>query len=229
MPFLIFDNTFLLLIPAFILAVWAQSHVKSTFNKFSRVQAASGMSGFEVARRLLDDGGLSDIQVEEIEGNLSDHYDPRSRTLRLSSGTARSRSVASLGVAAHEVGHAIQHQKAYAAFQVRQSIVPVASIGSSLSFPIFFIGFLFAQNSFLMNLGIYLFCGAVVFQLITLPVEFNASSRALVLLSNRGYLVDQEITQAKKVLNAAALTYVAATAVAVMHLLRLILLRGSRS
>lgn len=229
MPFLIFDQTFFLLIPAIILALWAQSRVKRTFEKYSRIEAGSGMSGLEVARRLLNDGGLADIQIEESKGNLSDHYDPRSRVLRLSAGTSKSRSVAALGIAAHEVGHAIQHQKAYAAFQIRQTIVPVANIGSSLAFPIFFIGFLFSQNTFLMDLGIYLFLGAVVFQLITLPVEFNASSRALALLSSRGYLAGQEVDQAKKVLNAAALTYVAATAVAVMHLLRLILLRGSRN
>jgi len=227
MPYLFYDPTMLLLIPAILLALWAQFLVKSTYNKYSKVPASSGMTGADVAQRLLSDGGLGDVQVEEVEGKLTDHYDSRSKTLRLSTSISRSRSVAALGIAAHEVGHALQHSKAYGAFQLRQGIFPVANLGSTLAFPLFFIGFLFT-SPVLMDIGIILFSGAVFFQLVTLPVEFNASSRALALLQSRGYLADQEIGQARKVLRAAALTYVAATAVAVLHLLRLVLLRGAR-
>jgi len=228
MPFFFYDPTFLLLLPAIILAVWAQQRVKSTYNKYSKVPAASGMSGADVASRLLQDSGLNEVKLEEVEGKLTDHYDPRSRTLRLSSLISRSRSVAAIGVASHEVGHAIQHKWAYGAFQFRQSIVPVANLGSTLAFPLFLIGLLFASPR-LMDLGIIFFSGAVLFQFITLPVEFNASSRALALLRSRGYLAEEEVGQAKKVLQAAALTYVAATAVAVLNLLRLLVLRNSRN
>jgi len=228
MPFLFYDPTMLLLIPAIILALWAQQLVKRTFTKYSKVPAASGITGRGVAERLLSDSELNEVQIEEVEGRLSDHYDPRKKVLRLSTSISRGKSVAALGVAAHEVGHAIQHHKAYGAFHIRQSIFPVANIGSTLAFPLFFIGFLFTAAKPLMDVGIILFSGAVLFQVVTLPVEFNASSRALTLLQSRGFLVESEVGQAKKVLNAAALTYVAATAVAVIHLLRLILLRGAR-
>ena len=229
MGFLLYDPTFLLLIPAIILAIWAQHLVKSTFNKYSKIRSAAGMTGGDVAERLLQESGLNDVQLEEVEGKLTDHYDPRTKTLRLSTSISKSQSVAAIGVAAHEVGHAIQHKMAYGAFHVRQSIFPVANLGSTLAFPLFFIGFLFSRSStLLMDIGIILFCGAVLFHVVTLPVEFNASSRALVLLRSRGYLAEEEVNQAKKVLQAAALTYVAATAVAVLHLLRMLILRGSR-
>lgn len=227
MPFLFYDPTMLLLIPAILLAVWAQHRVRSTFNEYSKVPAAVDMTGGAVAERLLRDSGLNDIEVEEVEGKLTDHYDPRTKTLRLSTSIARSRSVAALGVAAHEVGHAIQHRTAFTAFQLRQGIFPVVNLGSTLAFPLFFMGFLFTSPK-LMDIGIILFSGAVLFQVITLPVEFNASSRALALLRSRGYLAEKEVGQAKKVLQAAALTYVAATAVAALHLLRMLVLRGSR-
>jgi Zn-dependent membrane protease YugP len=227
MPFLFYDPTMLLLIPAVILALWAQQHVKSTYTKYSKIPAASGITGGAVAQNLLRDSNLSDVEVEEVEGKLTDHYDPRTKTLRLSTSISRSRSVAAIGVAAHEVGHAVQHRMAYGAFQIRQGIFPVANLGSTLAFPMFFIGFLFSSPK-LMDIGIILFSGAVFFQVVTLPVEFNASSRALVLLRSRGYLAEEEVGQAKKVLKAAALTYVAATAVAVLHLLRLLILRGGR-
>ena len=217
----------LLLIPAILLAIWAQQHVKTTFNKYSKIPAASGMTGGDVAERLLREGDLIDVEIEEVKGQLTDHYDPRKRKLRLSTAIFRSRSVAAIGVAAHEVGHAIQHKNAYMAFQLRQNIFPVANLGSSLAFPIFIAGFLFAYPK-LMDIGIYLFSGAVLFQVITLPVEFNASSRALALLRSRGYLAEVEVGHARKVLQAAALTYVAATAVALLHLLRLVLLRSNR-
>ncbi|MDM7925306.1 MAG: zinc metallopeptidase [bacterium] len=224
-----FDSTMLLLVPVMIFAFWAQSRVKSTFAKFSKVQASSGMTGEDLAVRLLRDGGLGDVKVEHVAGELSDHYDPRSRVLRLSDSTHASRSVAALGVTAHEVGHAIQHKEAFASFQLRQSIVPVANIGSTLAFPLFLIGmFMGHGGKFLMDLGILMYVGAVAFTVVTLPVEFNASSRALALLSNRGYLVQSETDQARQVLRAAAMTYVAATAMAVVQLLRLLVLRGQR-
>ena len=227
MPFLFYDPTMLLLIPAIILALWAQHLVKTTFARYSKVPASIGMTGGDIAERLLYESGISDIKVEEVSGKLTDHYDPRTRTLRLSSPIATGRSVAAIGVAAHEVGHAIQHKMAYSAFNIRQAIFPVANVGSTLAFPLFFIGFLFATPK-LMDVGIIFFSGVVLFQLVTLPVEFNASSRAIILLRSRGYLMDEEVSQAKKVLQAAALTYVAATAVAVLNLVRLLILRGAR-
>jgi len=231
MPFLYLDSTILLLVPALILALWANHQVKSQFERYSRIPSGSGMTGAELAGRLLAESNLSSVRIEETGGKLSDHYDPRSRTLRLSSAIGRSRSVAALGVAAHEVGHAIQHQAGYSPFRVRQSIVPVAQFGSSLAFPLFFIGFLFSgstHSTLLMDIGIYLFMGVLAFQLVTLPVEFNASARAMALLSERGYLAGEEVIQARKVLNAAAWTYVAATAMAAVQLVRMFVLRGSR-
>jgi uncharacterized protein len=222
-----FDSTMILIIPAFLLALYAQARVKSTFAKYSTVPASSGLTGAEVAKRLLQDGGLGDVQVEHIAGNLSDNYDPRSKKLRLSDATFQSRSVAALGVTAHEVGHALQHKQAYAAFQFRQSIVPVANLGSTLAMPLFIVG-LFMSFKPLIDIGILLYAGAVAFTVITLPVEYNASSRALALLQQRGYLVETEVGQAKKVLSAAALTYVAATAMAVLQLVRLLVLRNQR-
>jgi uncharacterized protein len=224
-----FDSTMLMLIPVLIFAFWAQSRVKSTFAKFSKVAASSGMTGEDLAVRLLRDGGLPDVRVEHVAGDLSDHYDPRTRVLRLSDSTYASRSVAALGVTAHEVGHALQHKEAFGTFQLRQSIVPVANIGSTLAFPLFFIGMLLGHaGGFLMDLGIFMYIGAVAFSVVTLPVEFNASSRALALLRDRGYLVQTENDQARQVLRAAAMTYVAATAMAVMQLVRLLILRGER-
>jgi Zn-dependent membrane protease YugP len=222
------DPTFVLLIPAIILALYAQYKVKSTFNKYSQVPSRRGMTGLEVAQQLLRDSGLNDVKLERVQGKLTDHYDPRSRTLRLSDSTAKSRSVAAIGVAAHEVGHAVQHRKAYAPFNIRQAIFPVASLGSGLAFPLFFIGFIFSSFRVLMSVGILFFCGAVLFQIVTLPVEFNASSRALSLLKNRALLADDEVSRAGRVLQAAALTYVASTAMAVLQLVRLLLLSGSR-
>ncbi len=222
------DPTMLLLIPAILLALWAQQHVKTTFNKYSKIPAASGMTGGNVAERLLQESGLNDVEIEEVPGQLTDHYDPRKRKLGLSTDIMSSRSVAAIGIAAHEVGHAIQHKNAYTAFQLRQNIFPVANLGSTLAFPLFIIGFLFSQLNVLMEVGIVLFSAAVLFQVITLPVEFNASSRALALLRSRGYLAEVEVGHARKVLQAAALTYVAATAVALLHLLRLVILRSNR-
>jgi len=222
-----YDPTFILLIPAIIFALYAQARVQGTFNKFSNVASARGFSGADLARKILDHENLSEVKVEQTTGSLTDHYDPRSKTLRLSQPVYQSTSVAALGVVAHEIGHAVQDAKAYTPLKFRNSIVPVASFGSNLAFPLFFVG-IFAGLPFLMDLGIILFVLAVVFTVITLPVEFNASKRAIQLLSDGGYLTAQEIPLAKQVLSAAALTYVAATAMAVLNLVRLLMLRNSR-
>lgn len=219
-----YDPYFLLLIPAFILAMYAQSRVRSMYTKYSKVPAQSGYSGAQAARLILDSQGLRDVPVEEVKGTLTDHYDPLRKILRLSNGVYRGRSVASVGIAAHEAGHAVQHSRVYVPLMIRSGIFPVASFGSWLAFPLFFIGFLFRAPA-LMDLGIVIFAGVVLFQLVTLPVEFNASSRAMKLLNSTGVITADEAVYTRKVLNAAALTYLAATAVAVLYLLRFILLR----
>jgi Zn-dependent membrane protease YugP len=224
-----FDPTFVLLIPALILAFYAQSKVKGTFARYSKVQSSRGYTGEEVARSLLDMRGLGDVSVEATKGQLSDHYDPRSRKLRLSEPVYGSNSVAALGVAAHEAGHALQHADNYGPLMIRSSVVPVANIGTWMAFPLFIIGFLFANTmAWMMDVGIIFFTGAVAISLITLPVEFNASSRALALLSEGGYLIEEEVPKARAVLNAAAWTYVAAATMAITQLVRLLILRGMR-
>ncbi|MEE8637590.1 MAG: zinc metallopeptidase [Candidatus Margulisiibacteriota bacterium] len=225
--FFFYDPTFLLLIPAVTLALYAQAKVQGTYAKFSKIASSRGYSGAQLARYILDDYRMSNIQIEPIPGNLSDHYDPRSKKLRLSQGVYQSNSVAALGIVAHEVGHAIQDANSYAPLKLRNSIVPAANFGSGLAFPLFFIGLL-ANLPFLMDIGIIFFALAVAFSIITLPVEFNASRRAIRILSDGKYLTEKEIPLAKKVLSAAALTYVAATAMAVLNLVRLLVLRGSR-
>ena len=224
------DYTFFLLIPPLLLALYAQQKVKSTYRHYSQMVSSSRISGAEVARRILQSSGAGEVEVERAKGQLTDHYDPRKRKLRLSEGVHDSLSLAALGIAAHESGHAIQHHNGYYPLHIRNAIYPVASFGSSLAFPLFFIGFIFSRQgpSILMDIGILLFAGAVVFSILTLPIEFNASRRALVLLDKGGYLKGKELDGARKVLSAAALTYVAATAMAAMQLLQLILLRGSR-
>jgi Zn-dependent membrane protease YugP len=224
------DYTFFLLIPPLLLALYAQARVKGTYAKYSRIGASSGISGAQMAKEILNLGGAGHVPVEETPGQLSDHYDPRKRVLRLSAGVYESQSIASLGIAAHEAGHALQHHTGYSALHLRNSIYPVANLGSALAFPIFLIGFFMSQKgpNILMDIGIFLFAGAVLFTVITLPVEFNASKRAMALLGERGYLKGQELDGARKVLSAAALTYVAATAMAAMQLLRMFLLRQSR-
>lgn len=224
------DYTYILLIPAFILAVYAQQKVRSTYSRFSRTMASSRISAAEVARQILSSSGAGEVRIEKVRGQLTDHYDPRKKVLRLSEGVYNSNSLAALGIAAHEAGHAAQHQSGYFPLHIRNAIYPVANIGSTLAFPLFIIGFLFSRqgSNFLMDLGILLFAGAVFFTVLTLPVEFNASRRALALLREGRYLDSEEIVGARKVLSAAALTYVAATAVALVQLLRLFLLRSSR-
>ncbi len=223
------DYTFFLLIPPLLLALYAQQKVKSTYRRYSQMVSSSRISGAEVARRILQSSGAGEVEVERAKGQLTDHYDPRKRKLRLSEGVHDSVSLAALGIAAHESGHAIQHHNGYFPLHIRNAIYPVASFGSSLAFPLFLIGYIFSQGPrILMDIGILLFAGAVVFSILTLPVEFNASRRALVLLNEGGYLKGKELDGARKVLSAAALTYVAATAMAAMQLLRMFLLRGSR-
>ena len=223
-----YDPTFVLLLPAMVFAMWAQWKVQHTYAEMSKVRAANGMTGAAMAKDIMRRNGVTDVAVEEVGGVLSDHYDPRSKTVRLSSGIARGDSVASIAVAAHEVGHVLQHAQGYVPLSIRAAVAPVAGFGSMLAFPLFFIGFLF-KGAMLMDLGIIFFAGAVLFHLVTLPVEFDASKRALQQLTASGSLAPQEVSGAKAVLDAAALTYVAAAAMSALQLLRLVMLRNSRN
>ncbi|WP_027307416.1 zinc metallopeptidase [Caloramator sp. ALD01] len=223
-----YDSTFVILIPAILLSLYAQAKIQSTYSRYSREYSLSGLTGAEAARRILDYNGLYDVAIEMIPGNLTDHYNPRDRVLRLSQGVFHSSSIAAIGVAAHEAGHALQHNRGYAPLIFRNALVPVANIGSNLSWVLILLG-IFLSSAGLINLGILLFTAVVLFQVITLPVEFNASSRALNQLDNYNILYKEELYKAKKVLSAAALTYVAATLMAISQLLRLIVLtRDSR-
>lgn len=226
--FFLSPTDILLLGIGFVITMYAQTKVKSTFARYSKVRSRCGLTGAQVAGNILSQNNIHDVQIEETRGRLSDHYDPLKKKLRLSSDIYHSPSVAALGVAAHEAGHAIQHKVAYAPLNIRHGLFPIANLGSSLAMPLFIAGLFFQRGmGFLMDVGIYLFLGAVVFQLVTLPVEFNASKRALYHLETGGYLARDEIGAAKRVLSAAALTYVAAAAVAIMHLIRLLLIRGA--
>ncbi len=218
------DGTILLILPAILLAIYAQYKIKGTFKHFAQVPASRGFTGAQVARDILARQGLDDVRVEPVPGQLTDHYDPRHQVLRLSEPVYGGHSVAALGVAAHEAGHALQYAQAYVPVSIRNSLVPVANLGSQLGIPLAVIGFFFLGSELLLQIGIALFAAAVLFHVVTLPVEFNASRRALAQLTNGGYLVGNEVNGARKVLNAAALTYVATTLVAIMHLLRLLLL-----
>lgn len=215
-----------LVMPAILLTMYAQSKVNSTFNKYLRVGTIRGYSGAEAARAILQYAGIHDVTIEMISGQLTDHYDPRTKTLRLSNAVYSGQSIASLGVAVHEVGHAIQHHKGYLFLRIRNSIVPVVNIGSKMAMPLIMLGLIFTSS--LVNIGILLFSGVVLFQLITLPVEFNASKRAIIILEGEGFLAENELVSAKKVLNAAALTYVASAAVAIANLLHLLSIFGGR-
>lgn len=219
-----FDSTYLILIPAFIIAAYAQYKVSSTFNRYSQVRSNSGYSGADVARTLLDSAGLYNVPVELISGKLTDHYDPSAKVMRLSRDVYYGASVASIGVAAHETGHAIQHKESYAPLSIRNSIVPVVNFASSASWIIFFLGLVILRSTAFINLGIILFTFVVIFQVITLPVEFNASSRAIHILEEKRILNSNEIKGARAVLNSAAMTYVAATLTAISQLLRLLLI-----
>jgi uncharacterized protein len=223
-----FDSTFLFLIPAMVLAFYAQWKVRSTFTRFSEVPTSRGRTGAEVAAEILQRRGINDVRIEPVEGMLADHYDPRNKVLRLSPEVYGASSVAAIGVAAHECGHAIQHQQHYAPLALRGALVPVASIGTNAAWILFMIG-LFTARRGLMDIGIVIFLGYVAFALITLPVEFDASSRAVQVLQGEGLVTPNEAGGVRSVLNAAALTYVAAAAMAVLQLLRLVMLRNMRS
>ena len=208
----------------------ASSRVNRVFRKYSRVKSVCGLTGREAAEKILRVNGIYDVQVQHTAGNLTDHYDPRSRVLRLSDSTYHSSSVAAIGVAAHECGHALQHAAGYAPLQIRGALVPVANLGSSLAWPLILIGFLIKSDAalLLIDLGILLFSAAVLFQIVTLPVEFNASNRAVKVLEKTGMLRAEEVKQTRAVLSAAALTYVAGAASSILQLLRLILIGGQR-
>lgn len=214
----------ILLVPALVLGIYAQAKVRSNFNRYSQIESARGLSGAQATRVLLDQAGLHDVEVAVGGSRLSDHYDPRSRRITLSPEVGNSNSLAALGVAAHEAGHAMQHADGYVPFRFRSTLVPVANIGTNFGFILFFIGLFFFQSGLMMNIGIMLYAGAVLFTLVTLPVELNASRRAMVHLSDRSILVADELAGAKKVLSAAALTYVAAALMAILQLVRLILI-----
>lgn len=225
-----YDPTYILVMIGVVICLLASAKMNSTFSKYSRVRSHSGMTGKEAAEALLHREGIYDVRVEYVAGNLTDHYDPRSKVLRLSDATYQQTSVAAIGVAAHECGHAIQHARGYTPLSIRSALVPVANFGSSIAWPLIIIGLIMnSQTSQLfLNLGVIAFSMAVLFQIVTLPVEFNASRRALKILGNTGMLYPDEVRETRKVLTAAALTYVAGAASAILQLLRLIMISNSR-
>ena len=222
------DPTYLLVIIGALLSLWASARVNSTYSKYSRVRSMTGMTGAEAARMILNYNGLSNVRIEHVSGNLTDHYDPSSRVLRLSDATYASRSVAAIGVAAHECGHAVQDKVSYAPLKIRSALVPAANLGSKLGVPLVILGLILGLNDTLAMIGVWVFALSVLFQVVTLPVEFNASGRALKMLESYQILSPQENSCVRKVLSAAALTYVAAAASSVLQLLRLFLLTGGR-
>ena len=231
LPMFGLDSTFLLLIPAMIFAFWAQWKVQHTYQKFAQVRAANGMTGRQMAQAIMQRNGVTDVGVEPVGGMLSDHYDPRTRRVRLSAPIHDGDSISAIAVAAHEVGHVLQHHEGFVPLALRSAMAPVVGFASMAAMPLFFIGLFFripGVSPMLMDLGILFFAAAVVFHLVTLPVEFDASKRALAQLTSSGAVMPQEVSQAKQVLDAAALTYVAAAAMAALQLLRLVMLRGSR-
>ena len=223
-----FDPTYILIIIAAIISLIAQWRVNSAFSKYSRVASMSGMTGAQAARMILQSNGINDVSVQRISGKLTDHYNPSTKVLNLSESVYGSTSVAAIGVAAHECGHAIQHARGYFPLSLRTALVPVANIGSQLSWVFIIVGAILSFNQTLITIGIIMFSAAVLFQLVTLPVEFNASARALEQLESNGILYRDEVSQTRKVLSAAALTYVAAAATAILQLLRLIILFGGK-
>ncbi len=223
-----YDPTYILVLIGAVLSMIASARVNGTFRRYSQTRSMTGMTGAQTARRILDQNGLYDVTVEHINGNLTDHYDPKSKVLRLSDATYGAVSVAAVGVAAHECGHAVQDAEGYEPLKIRSKLVPAANFGSRFGLPIFLLGLLFGANELLMQIGIWVFLLSVLFQIVTLPVEFNASRRALAMLTDYGILSEQEVQGSRKVLSAAALTYVAAAAAALLNLLRLVLLSNQR-
>ncbi|MCR4719657.1 MAG: zinc metallopeptidase [Firmicutes bacterium] len=224
---LFYDPTYFLVLIGFLLASFASMGVQSAFNKYSKVKSIRHYTGKDAARKILDENGLYNIRVENISGNLTDHFDPSANVIRLSDSTYNSDSVAAIGVAAHEAGHAVQHAVGYTPIRIRNSIVPAVNLCSTLAMPLFIIGLLLGMVN-LANVGIILFSAALVFQLVTLPVEFDASRRAIKILDSSAMLDEDELSGAKKVLRAAAMTYVAAVLASALQILRLVLLSNSR-
>ena len=230
MGYYYWDPTYILAVIGAVICMIASARVKGTFNKYSQLRSMSGMNGAQVAQRVLQAAGIYDVQVRHVSGSLTDHYDPRTKTVNLSDPVYNATSVAALGVAAHECGHAIQHAKSYAPLSIRSALVPIANFGSMLAWPVILIGLLFNTRSsgLIIDIGILLFSAAVLFQLVTLPVEFDASRRALVMLRTQGILADDELRYTRRVLKSAALTYVASAAAAILQLLRIILITNGR-
>ncbi|MBU5231541.1 zinc metallopeptidase [Agathobacter rectalis] len=230
MGYYYWDPTYILVVIGAVICMIASARVKGTFNKYSQLRSMSGMNGAQVAQRVLQAAGIYDVQVRHVSGSLTDHYDPRTKTVNLSDPVYNATSVAALGVAAHECGHAIQHAKSYAPLSIRSALVPIANFGSMLAWPVILIGLFFNTRSsgFIIDIGILLFSAAVLFQLVTLPVEFDASRRALVMLRTQGILADDELKYTRRVLKSAALTYVASAAAAILQLLRIILITNGR-
>lgn len=230
MGYYYWDPTYILVVIGAVICMIASARVKGTFNKYSQLRSMSGMNGAQVAQRVLQAAGIYDVQVRHVSGSMTDHYDPRTKTVNLSDPVYNATSVAALGVAAHECGHAIQHAKSYAPLSIRSALVPIANFGSMLAWPVILIGLLFNTRSsgLIIDIGILLFSAAVLFQLVTLPVEFDASRRALVMLRTQGILSDDELKYTRKVLKSAALTYVASAAAAILQLLRIILITNGR-
>lgn len=230
MGYYYWDPTYILVVIGAVICMIASARVKGTFNKYSQLRSMSGMNGAQVAQRVLQAAGIYDVQVRHVSGSLTDHYDPRTKTVNLSDHVYNATSVAALGVAAHECGHAIQHAKSYAPLSIRSALVPIANFGSMLAWPVILIGLFFNTRSsgLIIDIGILLFSAAVLFQLVTLPVEFDASRRALVMLRTQGILADDELKYTRRVLKSAALTYVASAAAAILQLLRIILITNGR-
>lgn len=220
------DGTYVLIILAFLISALVSAKMNATFSKYSKVRSYCGMTGAQAAQRILSSAGIYDVRIEHVSGKLTDHYDPSNKVLRLSDAVYGNTSIAAIGVAAHECGHAVQHARNYVPLSVRSAIVPVANFGSQLSWPLFLAGLIFSFRPLLM-IGILLFCAALLFQIVTLPVEFNASARALRMLDETGIMGRQEIRGTKKVLRAAAMTYVAAVIGSLLQLLRLLILSGA--
>lgn len=230
MGYYYWDPTYILVVIGAVICMIASARVKGTFNKYSQLRSMSGMNGAQVAQRVLQAAGIYDVQVRHVSGSLTDYYDPRTKTVNLSDPVYNATSVAALGVAAHECGHAIQHAKSYAPLSIRSALVPIANFGSMLAWPVILIGLFFNTRSsgLIIDIGILLFSAAVLFQLVTLPVEFDASRRALVMLRTQGILADDELKYTRRVLKSAALTYVASAAAAILQLLRIILITNGR-
>ena len=233
--FYYFDPTYILVVIGLIISVWAQITVQSTFNKYSRVRVSRGITGSDAARQVLAHGGVRDVAIKGIRGSMTDHYDPRDNSISLSETVCGASTAAAIGVAAHEAGHALQHAEGYGPIKLRMTIIPICNFASSLAMPLFLLGILFSslnpETSFgflMMQAGIIAFSVAVFFQVVTLPVEFNASRRAMKALEATGYYTEEELDGARRVLRAAAMTYVAALAVSLLQILRLIILSNNR-